>query len=67
MPSDPEITDPILLIARRLKEAYLTLQFVESLIQKDCVDLLGGSSNVMLDLMGHLLNDVKGLTALSHT
>jgi hypothetical protein len=40
-------------------QAYLTLQFVESLIKKNCIDLLGGSSNVMLDLMGSLLSDVK--------
>jgi len=44
-------------------QAYLTLQFVESLIQKNCVDLLGGSSNVMLDLMGCLLNDIKKMSA----
>lgn len=58
-PGDDSGVEPTILINHRLKEVNLTLHFVESLIQKNCVELLGGSSNVMLDLMGCLLNDIK--------
>ncbi|CAG7719514.1 unnamed protein product [Allacma fusca] len=63
LPGDIPGVEPHVSICHRLKEAHLTLQFVESLIQKNCIDLLGGSSNVMLDLMGCLLNDVKKASA----
>ncbi|CAL8088349.1 unnamed protein product [Orchesella dallaii] len=58
-PGDESSVEPVTLISHRLKEVNLTLHFVESLIQKNCVELLGGSSNVMLDLMGCLFNDIK--------
>lgn len=58
-PGDESSVEPTVLINHRLKEVNLTLHFVESLIQKNCVELLGGSSNVMLDLMGCLFNDIK--------
>lgn len=58
-PGEDGNVEPNILIGHRLKEVNLTLHFVESLIQKNCVELLGGSSNVMLDLMGSLFNDIK--------
>lgn len=58
-PTPGDDVEPVTLISHRLKEVNLTLHFVESLIQKNCVELLGGSSSVMLDLMGCLFNDIK--------